>query len=76
MEITKRIEKVLRSVFEDENIVLSKATSANDIAAWDSLMHMTVIDAIEQEFAVTFSFNEVSKFNTIGDIIDCIERKQ
>lgn len=75
MEIIKRIEKVLRSVFENESIVLNKTTSANDIAGWDSLMHMTVIDAIEQEFAVTFSFNEVSEFNTIGDIIACLETK-
>lgn len=75
MEIIKRIEKVLQNVFEDTTISINENTSANDIPAWDSLMHMIVISEIEEEFDLNFSFNEVSEFNTIGDIIACIHKK-
>lgn len=75
MEIIERIEKVLQNVFEDTTITINENTSANDIPAWDSLMHMIVISEIEEEFDLNFSFNEVSEFNTIGDIIACIQKK-
>lgn len=75
MEIIKRIEKVLQNVFEDTTITIKENTSANDIPAWDSLMHMIVISEIEEEFDLNFSFNEVSEFKTIADIIACIQKK-
>jgi len=75
MEIIERIEKVLQTVFEDKSIKINATTSANDIPAWDSLMHMMVISEIEEEFKLSFSFKEVSGFNTIGDIADCIALK-
>jgi len=75
METIKRIEKVLQNVFEDKTIKITEITTANDIPAWDSLMHMIVISEIEEEFGLNFTFNEVSEFKTIGDIIACIEKK-
>ncbi len=76
METFKRIEKVLQNVFEDKNIKISENTTANDIPAWDSLMHMIVISEIEEEFGLNFSFNEVGDFNSIGDIVNCINNKR
>jgi acyl carrier protein len=75
METIKRIEKVLQNVFEDKNIKISENTTANDIPAWDSLMHMIVISEIEEEFGLNFSFNEVGDFKSIGDIVNCINNK-
>ena len=75
METIKRIEKVLQGVFEDVSISINENTSASDIVAWDSLMHMTVINEIEEEFGLAFTFNEVSSFNKIEDIIKCIESR-
>jgi len=75
METIERIEKVLQKVFEDTTITINQNTTANDIPAWDSLMHMIVISEIEEEFGLNFSFNEVSEFNTIEDIIACIQKK-
>lgn len=75
METIERIEKVLQNVFEDTRITINENTTANDIPAWDSLMHMIVISEIEEEFGLNFSFNEVSEFNTIGDIVACIQNK-
>ncbi len=75
METIKRIEKVLQRVFEDNSIFITETTNASDIPAWDSLMHMIVISEIEEEFGLNFSFNEVSSFNSIADIIACIQNK-
>lgn len=75
METIKRIEKVFQNVFKDKNIKISENTTANDIPAWDSLMHMIVISEIEEEFGLNFSFNEAGDFKSIGDIVNCINNK-
>ena len=50
-------------------------TSASDIKLWDSLMHIELIAAVEREFKITFTFNEVMRFNNVGDMLQVIEKK-
>lgn len=69
------LQEVFRKVFENNTIVITEQITANDINGWDSLTHMTLINEIEQHFKVEFSFNEVSSFNTVGDMMKCIEEK-
>ena len=73
--IQSELQFVFRKIFENNSIVISGQTTANDIRGWDSLTHMTLINDIEQHFKVEFSFNEVSSFNCVDDMIKCIEKK-
>ena len=50
-EIFERVTNVFRDDFDDEELVLSDETTAADIEDWDSLTHITLITAIESEFA-------------------------
>ena len=74
-EIQDELQFVFRKVFENNSVVISGQTTANDISGWDSLTHMTLINDIEQHFKVEFSFNEVSSFNCVDDMIKCIAKK-
>ena len=71
----EQIQKVFRSIFQDEVLIIQATTSANDIKMWDSLIHIELIAAIEAEFNVEFSFNEVMVFNNVGDMIRSLETK-
>ena len=71
----EQIQKVFRSIFQDEVLIIQATTSANDIKMWDSLIHIELIAAIEAEFNVEFSFNEVMGFNNVGDMIRSLETK-
>ncbi|MDP2387931.1 MAG: acyl carrier protein [Bacteroidota bacterium] len=74
--IQSELQSVFRKAFENNSIVISGQTTANDIYGWDSLTHMTLINDIEQHFKVEFSFNEVSSFNCVDDMIKCIAEKK
>ncbi len=37
MDILKKLEVIFRDIFDDEDIVLTNETTANDIEDWDSL---------------------------------------
>jgi acyl carrier protein len=68
----ERIQNVFRKVFRRDDLVITDASSASDIPMWDSLTHLELIAAIEEEFNVKFSFREVMEFNSVGDLRNCI----
>lgn len=72
----ERLQQVFRNVFEDQRLIITPATSAKDIKMWDSLTHLELIAAVEEEFGIKFSFNEVMQFNHAGDLLHAIEKKQ
>lgn len=71
----EKLQKVFRTVFENNELVIHPSTSAKDISMWDSLIHLELIAAIEAAFKVEFSFNEVMAFNNVGDILSLLEKK-
>ena len=52
MDILKKLEVIFRDVFDDEDIVLTNETTANDIEDWDSLAQINLLVAIKKEFKI------------------------
>ena len=48
-EIYERLNNVFRDIFDDETIEVNANTTSSDIEDWDSLEHINLIVAIEQE---------------------------
>ena len=69
------LEPVFRQVFDDEAIVLSRATTADDIEAWDSLTHMNLVIALELRFKIKFALGELQQLKNVGDMLDLINKK-
>lgn len=74
-KIYKRINEVFRDVFDDESIQVSGETTADDIEDWDSLNHITLIGAIEDEFGFAFTMGEVSGMKNVGEMTDIIKKR-
>jgi acyl carrier protein len=75
MEPFARLEKVFRMVFDDDAIVIRPEMTANDVEGWDSLSHVNLIVAVEEEFSIRFTQREVLAFRDIGDLYRCIQAK-
>ena len=71
-ELYARLNTVFRDVFDDESITVTDATSASDIADWDSLSHIDLIVAVETEFNMKFSMGETTKLHNVGEMVDII----
>lgn len=74
-EITAKLTEVFRDVFDDEEIVLSDTTTADDIEAWDSLEHISLIAAVEKAFKMRFTMREVSGMKNVGEMIDILMQR-
>ncbi len=71
-EIYKRLTEVFRDVFDDETIEINDNTTANDIEDWDSIEHITLVGAVENEFGIRFKMGEVSTMKNVGEMVDII----
>ncbi len=71
--ILKELETVFKQFFKNDLIILKNETVADDIAYWDSLTHIELINTIEKQFNITFTFNEVLSFDTVGEMVICIQ---
>ena len=74
-EIYERLNEVFRDVFDDDSIEVNEDTTAADIEDWDSLNHITLIDAEESEFGVHFTMGEVSGMKNVGEMVQIIKER-
>ncbi len=75
-EIRQRVQKIFREVFESPSLIVSERTTAADIPSWDSLTHINLIIALEEEFGIQFSSEEVTSMTCVGDLFAVLERKR
>jgi acyl carrier protein len=75
LDISDRLTEVFRITFGDETLVLDPAMTADDVAGWDSVSHITLIYAIEDEFGIKFSTRHLEGLACVGDLIETVRRR-
>lgn len=73
MSTLERLSDVFSDVFDDD-IVLTRETSAADISEWDSLMHVTLMLQVEAAFGLQFNSADVTGLKNVGQLVDLVER--
>ena len=74
-QILQKLNVIFREVFDDDTIVLTRETTADDIEDWDSLEHITLIGAVENAFHIRFKMKEVSTMENVGEMVDIIAER-
>lgn len=74
-QILAEVQDIFRDVLDNEDIILSNETVADDIEEWDSLTNIQLVVAIEKHFKVKFTSKELLNWNNVGDMIDCLAAK-
>ncbi|EGL36154.1 acyl carrier protein [Oribacterium sp. oral taxon 108] len=71
-EVLEKVNAVIQDVFDDDSIRVSDETVASDVDGWDSLMHITLIGTIEDEFDIKFAMKDVVGMKNVGQMVDLI----
>lgn len=74
-DIMKEVENVFRRIFDDDALVLTEETNANDIEDWDSFEQINLLVAIENLLNIKFDITEVSDLKNVGQMITLIQGK-
>lgn len=75
-EIYERLNEVFRDVFDDDSLCVTPSTTAKDIEDWDSLSHITLISAVEDEFRMKFSMKEVVGMTNVGEMASIVAARR
>jgi|TARA_B100001964_G_C13968671_1_gene480899 acyl carrier protein len=70
--IQKKLKSVMASVFNIKQREINEKSSTDNIKSWDSLKHINLVCALEDEFKVKFSNKEIGemiKFKIISLIL-------
>lgn len=74
-EVFEKLNEVFRDVFDDEDITVTETTTADDIEDWDSLEHINLLAAVEQEFGMKFNMGQVVSMKNVGEMAEIIMSK-
>ena len=72
--VLERLQSVCDDVFEDP-VMVTPELSAKDVPEWDSLLHISLMLAVEKNFGVRFGMGEVEATRNLGEFADLILRK-
>jgi acyl carrier protein len=75
-EIYEKLTEIFCDVFDEQGIVLTEATTADDIEGWDSLSHITLISEVEDCFGCTFSMKDLMEMKSVGEMVKRIEESR
>ena len=68
-KIYKTLNPIFQDILDEPSLVIHKDLSANDVANWDSLNHITLIVEIEALTGITFSVDDLIDMANVGDFV-------
>lgn len=70
------LNPIFRDIFDDPELNVVETTSSQDIPDWDSVAQVKLVLAIEEEFDVEFTTDEVAAFKSVGDFVRALEARR
>lgn len=70
-----RLLRIISIIMEVPIEELNKETSPDNIEKWDSLKHMNLILALEEEFNIAFSDEEIVEMLSVEIIVEILKEK-
>lgn len=74
-ELMDCLQKIFREVFDNNDIILTDSTCAEDIEEWDSLGHVQLIKALEESFNIKLTAREMRSWENVGEMVDALLTK-
>lgn len=75
-EILEQINALFRDVLDEDEVVLTEETTAQDVEGWDSLTHVQLVVAVEKHFGLKFPAREISEFRNVADLVQAVENRR
>lgn len=75
LEILQNLTDIFQEFFDDNELILTHESTAEDIEDWDSLAQVGLILSIERTFSLKLNLTEVSKLENVGEMVKLISAK-
>ena len=73
-EVYAKLQSIFDAVFMSP-VVLSPELTAKEVEEWDSLIHVSLVLALEDGFGIRFRVGEVEDAKNVGDLVVLIQKR-
>jgi len=73
-DVADRIRSIVAAVLRVPADTLADTTSPDTVAGWDSLNHMQLVLALEEEFGVQFAVDDMEAMYDVGAIVATVRK--
>ena len=74
-KIFLEVQNIFRDIFDEEDLIITDETHADNIEEWDSLTHVILVNTIEKEFNIKFALGELMTLKNVGAMVDLMKEK-
>lgn len=73
--VFERVRAIAADVLQLPQERITLRSSVDNIETWDSLQHLNLILALEQEFGLQFEPEEMESMNSIEQLVELLETR-
>jgi acyl carrier protein len=74
-QIVVEVMQIIRDVLELPELLITDATSAEDIEQWDSFNQVNIVVAVEAKFGIKFRTAEIESLRNVGSLVTLVAEK-
>jgi len=74
-QILERLQPIFQDVLDQPKLRITTGSNGHNVDGWDSLAHINLVSAIEQEFKIRFALGELQDLKNVGDMIELMQAK-
>jgi acyl carrier protein len=73
--MSNKLQLLLSKIFDLNEGQISDDLTRDDVSKWDSLTHMELVTALESEFMIALSIDEIMKLDSVRSIKQILKGK-
>ena len=75
MNLQSKLESLFRTLFPEEELDFSKNLDSATIQDWDSIKYVTIVLAVEEEFEIKLTQDEILEFSSFDKIFQILRSR-
>lgn len=74
-EIIQNLNRIFEDIIDEGPVLLTETSTSRDVDGWDSLSNIQLVVAIEKNYNIRFTSEEILNWENVGAMIDCMLTK-
>jgi acyl carrier protein len=74
--IIRELDPIFQDILDQPTLHLDPQSNASNVEGWDSLAHVNLVMAIEQQMGIRFALGELQALKNVGEMADIIIKKR
>jgi acyl carrier protein len=73
--VNPKLVEIVAELFDLEAAAVDAALTPEDVELWDSMNHLRLVSAVEEEFGIKLSMQEIESIRSLGILQALIEQR-